>query len=67
LASTGQQEQEGEKQKQEGRRKTESLPIQPMFFVYKVFAAQRSNRFHKMRFSWGSPVCGLLYNNPVQS
>ena len=31
-----------------------------MFFVYKIIAAQRSNRFHKMRFSWGSPACSLL-------
>jgi hypothetical protein len=31
-----------------------------MLFVYNIIAAQRSNRFHKMRFSWGSPACSLL-------
>jgi hypothetical protein len=27
---------------------------------YKIIAALRSNRFHKMRFCCGSPACGLL-------
>jgi len=39
---------------------TGKTPSNLWFLFIKIIAAQRSHRFHKMRFSWCSPACGLI-------